>query len=286
MRNRLLVVAVMAGVLAVACRTRERDHVAAAGRAVAGAPAEAPFRIVVTDTGFEAPDSVPAGRRHILFENRGSRIHEGMLIKLPDGMTPDRYLAIVKAGNSFPPGARDYSGPGLLSPGERTEQWAPVDPGRYMVMSWNGDDPTKVRVHPFVVRGDRVDDPVPPADVVLRLVDYRFELEGKLASGTRVIRVEAVGPSMHEADLFRLVDGKTPADVRRWRKNERDRGPAPAIALGGVLDSHDVRHVAWVRRSFPPGRYALHCEMPMNIGQPSGGTSHADVGMLREIDVD
>jgi hypothetical protein len=46
-----------------------------------------PFRIIATDAGFEAPDSVPAGMRHISYENHGSEIHEAMLVKLPQGMT-------------------------------------------------------------------------------------------------------------------------------------------------------------------------------------------------------
>ena len=36
----------------------------------------ASFRIIATDAGFEAPDLVPAGMRHIRYENHGSEIHE------------------------------------------------------------------------------------------------------------------------------------------------------------------------------------------------------------------
>jgi hypothetical protein len=35
-----------------------------------------PFRIVATDAGFEAPDTLAAGLRHITFENRGSEVHD------------------------------------------------------------------------------------------------------------------------------------------------------------------------------------------------------------------
>jgi len=52
-----------------------------------------PFRIVATDAGFEAPDRLAAGQRHITFENRGSEVHEGMLVKLPTGMSADDYVA-------------------------------------------------------------------------------------------------------------------------------------------------------------------------------------------------
>ena len=66
---------------------------------------------------------------------------------------------------------------------------------------------------------------------------------------------------MHEMDIFRLHEGKTLADVRRWRKDD-DRGSAPVDAMGGVLDSHDLNRVVWMRKNFTAGRYILHCEMP------------------------
>jgi len=69
-----------------------------------------PFRIIATDGGFEAPAGVAAGLRHIVFENRGSEIHEAMLVKLPKAVSADDYMAAVKAGSLFPEGALDYSG--------------------------------------------------------------------------------------------------------------------------------------------------------------------------------
>jgi hypothetical protein len=58
-----------------------------------------PFRIIATDAGFEAPDGVAAGLRHIVFENHGSEIHESMLVKLPKGMSVENYVAAVKKGS-------------------------------------------------------------------------------------------------------------------------------------------------------------------------------------------
>jgi hypothetical protein len=46
---------------------------------------DAPFQVIATDAGFDAPDTSPAGLRHIVFENHGSEIHEAMLVKLPQG---------------------------------------------------------------------------------------------------------------------------------------------------------------------------------------------------------
>ena len=247
----------------------------------------APFKIVATDAGFEAPDLIPAGLRHIVFENRGSEIHEAMLVKLPDGMTPTDYVAAVKAGSLFPKGAQDYSGPGLTSPGETVEVWVKVDPGNYLLICWNNGHAKSTPVHPFTVQFALSDDQPPKADVVLKLFDYRFELEGNLRKGRQVVRVETPGPSMHEVDFFRLRDGKSVADVNRWRK-ANGRGEPPIDALGGALDSHDIKRVVWLRRDFTPGRYVLHCEMPVTSDSQTINQqiTHADVGMVREINIE
>ena len=76
-----------------------------------GEKERASFRIIATDAAFEAPDNVPAGLRHILFENRGTEIHESMLVKLAPGMSAEDYVAQVKKGQLFPTGGSDYSGP-------------------------------------------------------------------------------------------------------------------------------------------------------------------------------
>jgi len=146
---------------------------------VADKPAD-PIRIIATDSGFEAPATMPPGRRHLLFENRGNEIHEAMLVKLPQGVSPADFVAAVKGGALFPKGALDYSGPGLTSPGESIEIWLTVDPGDYILVCWNSGHATSTAVHPFAVRGGRADDPVPKEDVVVKLFDFRFDLVGEL----------------------------------------------------------------------------------------------------------
>jgi hypothetical protein len=94
--------------------------------------------------------------------------------------------------------------------------WLEVDPGDYILMCWNNEH----AVHPFTVRETGEADETPPkaADVVLKMVDFKFQLEGHLREGTHVVRIDTPGPSMHEVDFFRLHDGKTMDDIKRWRK--------------------------------------------------------------------
>jgi len=247
-------------------------------------PADVPFAIIATDDGFEAPTSIPSGLRHVTFANHGSEIHEAMLVKLAQGMSAEDYVAAVKAGSLFPAGALDYSGPGLTSPGEATELWLTVDPGEYILICWNDSHASTRPVHRFTVLAEEVNSLPPPEDLTLKLLDYRFEVAGTLEKGTRVVRFVTEGPAMHEADLYLLNDGKTVDDLNRWRKE--GTGPAPARALGGILDSHDIRRVVWLRRNFMPGRYVFHCEMPMQAAADAPSeTIHADLGMYRELRV-
>ena len=272
MRTTVLVIGATALVLVSGCHSRP------------GQDSRTPFQIVATDAGFDAPDKVPSGVRHIVYTNHGSEIHEAMLIKLPQGMTPAGYVAAAHGGSSFPVGALDYSGPGLTSPGEMTEVWSKLDPGQYIILCFNHTNTTPP--YPFTVGYTIADDEPPREDVVAKLIDYRFEFVGRLRKGVQTIRVETTGPSMHEMDIFRLHEGKVLADVHRWRKNPKSS--APADAMGGVLDHHDIKRVVWVRRNFAPGRYVFHCEMPPIItAEPlKQELTHADLGMTREIDIE
>lgn len=270
--------AVASALLLVACTRGDRPGV--------GWPA-GEIEIRATDEGFAAPDTVASGLVHVVFENHGSAIHEAMFVRLPDGMRAEDFVEAVRGGSLFPPGALDYAGPGLTSPGGRVEQWLHLDPGSYVLACWfrghlKEIPPrtlTVVPARPAQVRP-------PPEDMVLRLRDFRFELEGLPAAGSRVIRVEAIGPSLHEVDVFRLLPGRTLADLRAWQAGDR-ADPAPVEAVGGVLDSHRMPATTWLRVMLRPGRYVLWCSLPMGVdaaGRSLGG-SHAEAGMVREFEV-
>ena len=54
-------------------------------------------------------------------------------------------------------------------------------------------------------------------------MDFRFELSQPLLKGVQVVRVDPVGPSMHEVDFWRLHEEGTVAAVKAWYK----QGEAP-----------------------------------------------------------
>ena len=134
---------------------------------------------------------------------------------------------------------------------------------------------------------DGSEDSTPPkADVTVRQVDFRFEIVGTFRRGPQVIRFDTVGPSMHEADIFRLNDGMDVADVSQWKKS-KDR-PPPVTAFSGALDNHDIRRIVWLKTDLARGRYVLWCGMPMSTDPAASATdvTHSDVGMVHRFNVD
>jgi hypothetical protein len=248
-------------------------------------PVERVLRIVATDERPPTPLRLAAGMRHIRYVNPTAKVHECMLVLLPEGMTVDDFVAAVKRGEDFPKGALDYSGVGLMSPGDSTDMWLKVDPGHYILVCWNAPH---VMYTLEVEKSDEPDAVPPNPDAVLTLQDYSFELSAPLHEGVQVVRVDTKGPSMHEADLFQLDEGKTADDIKAWEHMKSSvRGLPPGRALGGALDSHDISRQVWFRRTFAAGRHAWLCDMPMSqvAGDPASEITHSDAGMVMEFEV-
>jgi hypothetical protein len=245
------------------------------------------IEIRATDEDIIAPDTVSSGLVHVVFENKGSTMHEVLFVKLPEEMHPQAYLSEVRGGSLFPKGALDYAGPGLTSPGGRVEQWLHLEPGTYLLACWFRGHLKEMPARTLTVTAATSTHGIPPPEeIVIRLRDFRFEVAGQFQTGPQVVRVEATGPSLHEMDLFRLLPGKTLAHLRAWQ-GAGQPDPAPVEAVGGVLDSHNIPATVWLRSTLRPGRYVLWCGLPMMIdakGQASGGT-HAEAGMFLEFEL-
>jgi uncharacterized cupredoxin-like copper-binding protein len=249
---------------------------------------ETTVQIIASDHGWVLPDTIHAGMSHIVFKNTDTEIHEAMFVKLPGGMSSEDYIRKVKDGIDFPKDAIDYSGPGLTSPGKEVSIWLHLDPGEYLLACWYRGHLTSDPIQRVIVENFTAHNITPPkADAVIKLIDFRFEIEGKLNKGEQVVQVETIGPSMHEVDIFRLNEGKTLKDVKEWHKNGKD-SPPPVEALGGVLDNHDLNRKIWIKTNFAPGNYVLWCDMPMIQNYQGSGVSpsHADAGMVKEFTIE
>jgi len=91
------------------------------------------------------------------------------------------------------------------------------------------------------------DDRTPKEDLVLKLFDFRFELEGNLHKECTSSESNP-RPAMHEW----TSSVSTGPDLPNLNAGElQGHGPAPADAVGGALDSHDAAGWCAAKRSSP-----------------------------------
>ena len=118
----------------------------------------------------------------------------------------------------------------------------------------------------------------PEADLVIKLVDYDFELSGPLTAGKHTIRVENSGPQPHEIAIVRLNPGRKPADFTAW--GMKPVGPAPGTIHGGLSGIMPGTH-AFIEVDLPPGEYGLLCFLP----DRKDGKPHFMHGMQKQTNV-
>ncbi len=248
-------------------------------------PAEAAVvTVVARDFSFEAPSEIPAGLTTFRLVNRGPSLHHIQLLKLDEGKTADDFRAALKAGVPFPRWARSAGGPNPPEPGSTASITQPMEPGNYVMVCFvpSADGVPhlmKGMTRPLTVTGaSRGGQAEPRADIVMKLVDFDFELSHALTAGRHTIRIENAGPSTHEVAIVRMKPGKTPEDFTNWA--EKPVGPGPGTMFGGVSAILPGSH-AFMDADLPAGEYVLICFVP----DSKDGKPHFAHGMAKVIKV-
>lgn len=93
----------------------------------------------------------------------------------------------------------------------------------------------------------------PAADVNVRLTDYAYTISrDTLRAGWRVFRVENAGPAEHIAEIARLRDGRTAADMLEWADRNFAPSAEPKTTIAGS-SRLSVGEVSYVRVELRPG---------------------------------
>ena len=117
-----------------------------------------------------------------------------------------------------------------------------------------------------------------PAAITVTANDFSFDAPGKVPAGAVTMRLVNNGKELHHAQLIRVEDGKTMADVAKVLK---DPGPPPAWIkwVGGpnaVLPGKET----YATSVLTPGLYAYLCFIPS-----PDRVIHASKGMVRPFEV-
>jgi uncharacterized cupredoxin-like copper-binding protein len=276
--------AVLAGLALASCRS-DKPPAAETGAPADAAASAAPSTVTVTTTdySFDAPAELPAGLTTFRLVNRGPSIHHIQLVKFGEGKTLDDFMAALKAGGPPPEWATMEGGPNPSELGDTSSTTVALEPGNYaMICFVPGPDGVphlaKGMVRPLAVTTGGAAGAEPEADVVMKLLDYDFELSAPLTAGRHMIRIENAGPQEHELVIVKLESGKEPMDFAKW--GEKQVGKAPGTLHGGVSGIMPGDK-AFVEVDLAPGEYGLICFVP----DTKDGKGHHHHGMVKKVTV-
>lgn len=251
------------------------------------APNLPPLEFALTDTGFEVPQPLQAGRYEVTVSNAGTSTesHFG-LGSIPDRVTDAEYQEWLNAEGDTEAltfdevafvGVPDWPQPGKPSTGV-----IDLAPGRYFIF-----DPFGARgVQTLTVDGAFVAGGEPVADLTVTLHEMEIVLP-KSAFTSQPVRwkIENTGAFIHEVAVIPVSPDFTDEDLHTLLMLPEDATPPPGVtnivyqpvAAIGVLAG---QHASWLDVQLAPGRYLAACMIPFGTGYP-----HAMDGMYQFFDV-
>jgi hypothetical protein len=116
-----------------------------------------------------------------------------------------------------------------------------------------------------------------PAANVVHIVakDFSFEAPAQIPAGLTTLHLMNQGKEIHQAQIIKLTEGKTYADLTAAMKAMKPNTPPPSwvVFLGGP-NAAPPGGTAAATSTLEPGNYALTCFIPSSDGVP-----HAMKGM-------
>ncbi|PYE55445.1 hypothetical protein [Deinococcus yavapaiensis] len=238
---------------------------------------------------FTSPDSIPAGWTTLTLTNTGKEAHHVQVVRLPDGMNLQGFLAKLKENEGAALAMVDMiGGVGMLLPGQSQKTTVNfTKPGTYAELCFVPDEKgvphlaigmTKALT---VTAAQTAAATEPTASFTVRLLDYGIELPKGVTvkAGVQTWKIVNAGPEAHEMAIMRMAPGKTMADVEAFFKNPV--GPMPFIPAGGAQGMSAGRQ-QYAEFNLTEGQYILLCFIPSPTHQ---GAPHAMLGMVRPFTV-
>jgi hypothetical protein len=116
------------------------------------------------------------------------------------------------------------------------------------------------------------------APITIIATDFKFDMPATIAAGPVSLRLVNSGKELHQAQIVRLEDGKTMADLETAMKHEGP--PPPWLHFVGGPNGTAPGQEATGMVSLTPGQYVLLCFIPSADGVP-----HNMKGMLQPFEV-
>jgi hypothetical protein len=239
--------------------------------------------VTTSDYRFDAPAEIPAGLTVIRLVNKGPSLHHIQLMRFEGDKTLDDFLSALQ-GEHPPTWATPVGGPAPPEVGDTSTSIEALEPGNYAMICFIPSADGMPHLAKGMTRALKVVGPSrtaasePEADIVVKLVDYDFELSKPLTAGKHTIRVDNGGQQPHEIAIVRLNPGKKPLDFTAW--GMKPVGPPPGTIHGGLSGIMPGTH-SFIEVDLPHGDYALLCFLP----DAKDGKPHYEHGMAKQTTV-
>ncbi len=253
----------------------------------------------------DLPVELASGRYHVLLENRSELDVDLEVIQLPEGVTPDDYVALIEESEStlpfVPPDFFDeivFNG-GLTSQAGGTGAVVlDLAPGAWTI-NFRAFDPATGAFtntpHGLTVTGEMPAVEEIDGAVDVSLVDMAFELPDAIVAGPQMWRVANDGEQVHHIVLEGVPDGTTEQQVLDLFASffgslaPSDAGATPVDPVLGFDQLQSVfstplisaGHMNWYEVDLDPGTYLMMCFLP-----DPAGTPHFMLGMIEGFTVE
>jgi hypothetical protein len=252
------------------------------------------LELTLTDTGFEFPQPLTAGRYHMIVSNAGTSADSHTALgKIPDRVTDAQYeewlnsLRISNGQNGETDAMSwddiEFVGPpDWPKPGGQVSGVIDLAPGRYFLF-----DPFDARGYRLLTaEGELVTGAEPLSDLTVTLHEMAIDLPDT-ALTTKPVRwkIENTGAMSHEVAVIPLAPDFTEKHLKLLFTLPEDATPPPdfpkfvyqPVAAIGILGKGQT---SWLDVQLSPGHYLAACMAPFGTGYP-----HAIDGMYRFFDL-
>jgi uncharacterized cupredoxin-like copper-binding protein len=220
--------------------------------------------LVVTDTSFDAPETLSAGIVRVSLENKGGVPWNVGFLRVREGKTFDEVKANFPRPNSqlasFSLVFEAFGACDGVLPGQRRQVVLDLTAGTYALLSRATGAPAGMVKQLVVSQASGATAPEPAADATVSLKDGVGPAVPTTVKAATTWKVTNDGQLPHVFQIFRFKSGKTAADLASFFANPGS-GPAPAeIAAGSGLLTPG-KH-AWFTSELAPGEYLHACTVP------------------------
>lgn len=238
------------------------------------------------DFAFQGAEAVEAGFVNLTFTNAGQSPHHVQVARLNDDVTLEQLQAALQQGPLVAlPLVELVGGVGILLPGQSQTVVTDLNrPGTYLELCFVENEEGVPHLVLGMMRVFQVTESSAQAagqpdirpDLVVRVLDFGFDIPERVPTGPQVWQVVNDGPQPHEMAMIRVLPGHTVAEVMAALQAGGEAATQGlAIPYGGV-QAMAIGLSGFIDLDLESGSYIVLCFVP----DPASGQPHLALGML------